>query len=155
MFDNMDDYSAGVMKFAVSIDSLTAALARLEAGVPKETTFFDKIKDVATQVGDFLTGGKVSEGINTVKAGNQAGMPTAPTQINQANIPVTAAGYGMGDDEIDDLVGTPPTADGTAPDRPDTPENDTAALLAELVRLQAENNKLSKRQISATEDIDF
>ena len=28
-------------------------------------------------------------------------------------------------------------------------------LLAELVRLQAENNKLSKRQISATEDIDF
>ena len=155
MFDNMDDYSAGVMKFAVSIDSLTAALARLEAGVPKETTFFDKIKDVATQVGDFLTGGKVSEGINTVKAGNQAGMPTAPTQINQANIPDTAAGYGMGDDEIDALVGTPPTADGTAPDRPDTPENDTAALLAELVRLQAENNKLSKRQISATEDIDF
>ena len=155
MFDNMDDYSAGVMKFAVSIDSLTAALARLEAGVPKETTFFDKIKDVATQVGDFLTGGKVSEGINTVKAGNQAGMPTAPTQINQANIPVTAAGYGMGDDEIDDLVGTPPTADGTTATQPDTPDNDTAALLAELVRLQAENNKLSKRQISATEDIDF
>ena len=29
-----------------------------------------------------------------------------------------------------------------------TPETDTAALLAELVRLQAENNKLSKRQIS-------
>ena len=47
------------------------------------------------------------------------------------------------------------TADGTAPDRPDTPENDTAALLAELVRLQAENNKLSKRQISATEEMDF
>ena len=82
-------------------------------------------------------------------------MPTAPTQINQANIPVTAAGYGMGDDEIDDLVGTPPTADGTTATQPDTPENDTAALLAELVRLQAENNKLSKRQISATEDIDF
>ena len=155
MFDNMEDYSSGVMKFAISIDSLTAALARLEAGVPKETTFFDKIKDVATQVGDFLTGGKVSEGINTVKAGNQAGMPTAPTQIDQSTVPVTAASYGMGDDEIDDLVGTPPTADGTAPDRPDTPENDTAALLAELVRLQAENNKLSKRQISATEDIDF
>ena len=28
-------------------------------------------------------------------------------------------------------------------------------LLAELVRLQAENNKLSKRQISATEEMDF
>ena len=155
MFDNMEDYSSGVMKFAISIDSLTAALARLEAGVPKETTFFDKIKDVATQVGDFLTGGKVSEGINTVKAGNQAGMPTAPTQIDQSTVPVTAASYGMGDDEIDDLVGTPPTADGTTATQPDTPENDTAALLAELVRLQAENNKLSKRQISATEDIDF
>ena len=101
MFDNMEDYSSGVMKFAISIDSLTAALARLEAGVPKETTFFDKIKDVATQVGDFLTGGKVSEGINTVKAGNQAGMPTAPTQIDQSTVPVTAASYGMSDDEID------------------------------------------------------
>lgn len=155
MFDNMEDYSSGVMKFAISIDSLTAALARLEAGVPKETTFFDKIKDVATQVGDFLTGGKVSEGINTVKAGNQAGMPTAPTQIDQSTVPVTAASYGMSDDEIDDLVGTPPTADGSTATQPDTPENDTAALIAELVRLQAENNKLTKRQISATEDIDF
>jgi hypothetical protein len=41
------------------------------------------------------------------------------------------------------------------PPKPDTPETDTAALLAELVRLQAENNKLSKRQISATEEMDF
>ena len=40
-------------------------------------------------------------------------------------------------------------------DNSDTPETDTAALLAELVRLQAENNKLSKRQISATEEMDF
>ena len=155
MFDNMEDYSSGVMKFAISIDSLTAALARLEKGVPKETTFFDKIKDVATQVGDFLTGGKVSEGINTVKAGNQAGMPTAKTQVDQTAVPSMGVQYGDDDEIIDDLTGnnTMPTDPGAK--KPDTPENDTAALLAELVRLQAENNKLSKRQISATEDIDF
>ena len=140
MFDNMEDYSSGVMKFAISIDSLTAALARLEKGVPKETTFFDKIKDVATQVGDFLTGGKVSEGINTVKAGNQAGMPTAKTQVDQTAVPSMGVQYGDDDEIIDDLTGnnTMPTDPGAK--KPDTPENDTAALLAELVRLQAEND---------------
>ena len=36
MFDNMDDMSGGVIKFASSIDTLTAPLARLEAGVQKK-----------------------------------------------------------------------------------------------------------------------
>ena len=61
----------------------------------------------------------------------------------------------MTDDDLDDLAGTPPKANDMGPPKPDTPETDTAALLAELVRLQAENNKLSKRQISATEEMDF
>ena len=62
----------------------------------------------------------------------------------------------MTDDEISDVTGDyTPTTPTDESNRPDTPENDTAALLSELVRLQAENNKLSKKQISATEDIDF
>ena len=61
----------------------------------------------------------------------------------------------MTDDEISDLTGDYSTPDAGGAKKPDTPENDTAALLSELVRLQAENNKLSKKQISATEDIDF
>jgi len=61
----------------------------------------------------------------------------------------------MTDDEISDLTGDYSTPTDPGAKKPDTPENDTAALLSELVRLQAENNKLSKKQISATEDIDF
>ena len=154
MFDNMDDYSAGVMKFAVSIDSLTAALHRLNEGIPAETTFFDKIKDVASQVKNFFGGGA---GQTPVKpnVGGQATMPTAPTQVDQSAVPVTMSTDYMTDDDLDDLAGTPPKANDMGPPKPDTPETDTAALLAELVRLQAENNKLSKRQISATEEMDF
>ena len=155
MFDNMDDYSAGVMKFAVSIDSLTAALHRLNEGIPAETTFFDKIKDVASQVKDFFGGGGAGQSPVKPNVGGQAIMPTAPTQVDQGAVPVTMSANYMTDDDLDDLAGTPPTANDMGPPKPDTPETDTAALLAELVRLQAENNKLSKRQISATEEMDF
>ena len=155
MFDNMDDYSAGVMKFAVSIDSLTAALHRLNEGIPAETTFFDKIKDVASQVKDFFGGGGAGQSPVKPNVGGQAIMPTAPTQVDQGAVPVTMSANYMTDDDLDDLAGTPPTATDMGPPKPDTPETDTAALLAELVRLQAENNKLSKRQISATEEMDF
>ena len=155
MFENMDDYSAGVMKFAVSIDSLTAALHRLNEGIPAETTFFDKIKDVASQVKDFFGGGGAGQSPVKPNVGGQAIMPTAPTQVDQGAVPVTMSANYMTDDDLDDLAGTPPTATEMGPPKPDTPETDTAALLAELVRLQAENNKLSKRQISATEEMDF
>ena len=155
MFDNMDDMSGGVIKFASSIDTLTAALARLEAGVPKETSFFDKIKDVANQVKDFFGGGGAGQTPVKPNVGGQATMPTAPTQVDQAAVPVTMSANYMTDDDLDDLAGTPPKANDMGPPKPDTPETDTAALLAELVRLQAENNKLSKRQISATEEMDF
>ena len=155
MFDNMDDMSGGVIKFASSIDTLTAALARLEAGVPKETSFFDKIKDVANQVKDFFGGGGAGQTPVKPNVGGQATMPTAPTQVDQGAVPVTMSANYMTDDDLDDLAGTPPKANDMGPPKPDTPETDTAALLAELVRLQAENNKLSKRQISATEEMDF
>ena len=153
MFDGLDGTADNVIRFASSIDTLTAALARLEKGVPAETTFFDKIKDVASQVKDFF-GGSGQTQIQP-SAGANATMPTAPTQIDQSTVPVTAAGYGMTDDEISDLTGDYSTPTDPGAKKPDTPENDTAALLSELVRLQAENNKLSKKQISATEDIDF
>tara|TARA_B100000963_G_scaffold359619_2_gene387455 strand:- start:11406 stop:12020 length:615 start_codon:yes stop_codon:yes gene_type:complete len=154
MFDGLDGTADSVIKFASSIDTLTAALARLEKGVPAETTFFDKIKDVASQVKDFFGSGA---GQSEVKpnVGSQASMPTAKTQVDQTAVPSMGVQYGDDDEIIDDLTGnnTMPTDPGAK--KPDTPENDTAALLAELVRLQAENNKLSKKQISATEDIDF
>ena len=86
MFDNMDDYSAGVMKFAVSIDSLTAALHRLNEGIPAETTFFDKIKDVASQVKDFFGGGGAGQSPVKPNVGGQAIMPTAPTQVDQGAV---------------------------------------------------------------------
>ena len=169
MFDGLDGTADNVIKFASSIDTLTAALARLEKGVPAETTFFDKIKDVASQVKDFFgssgqTQTQPTAGANAImppattqiQPTANANMPTAPTQIDQSTVPVTAAGYGMTDDEISDVTGDyTPTTPTDESNRPDTPENDTEALLSELVRLQAENNKLSKKQISATEDIDF
>ena len=155
MFDNMDDMSGGVIKFASSIDTLTAALARLEAGVPKETSFFDKIKDVANQVKDFFGGGGAGQTPVKPNVGSQATMPTASTQVDQGAVPVTmSATY---DEEGEPLVKKEGSMSPNDPraQNPDTPETDTAALLAELVRLQAENNKLSKRQISATEEMDF
>ena len=133
---------------------LTAALARLEKGVPAETTFFDKIKDVASQVSAFFSSGSQTDVKPT--AGASANMPTAPTQIDKTSIPTTGGRDYMTDDDISDLTGDYSDSKPTpGPKKADTPDNDTAALLAELVRLQAENNKLSKRQISATEEIDF
>ena len=82
-------------------------------------------------------------------------MPTAPTQVDQGAVPVTmSATY----DEVGEpLVKKEGSMSPNDPrvDNSVTPETDTATLLAELVRLQAENNKLSKRQISATEEMDF
>ena len=89
MFDNMDDMSGGVIKFASSIDTLTAALARLEAGVPKETSFFDKIKDVANQVKDFFGGGGAGQTPVKPNVGSQATMPTASTQVDPRSSSVT------------------------------------------------------------------
>ena len=154
MFDGLDGTSDNVIKFASSIDVLTAALARLEKGVPAETTFFDKIKDVASQVSAFFSSGSQTEVKPT--AGASANMPTAPTQIDKTSIPTTGGTDYMNDEDISDLTGDYSDSKPTpGPKKADTPDNDTAALLAELVRLQAENNKLSKRQISATEEIDF
>jgi len=154
MFDGLDGTADNVIKFASSIDTLTAALARLEKGVPAETTFFDKIKDVASQVSAFFSSGSQTDVKPT--AGASANMPTAPTQIDKTSIPTTGGRDYMTDDDISDLTGDYSDSKPTpGPKKADTPDNDTAALLAELVRLQAENNKLSKRQISATEEIDF
>ena len=62
----------------------------------------------------------------------------------------------MTDDDISDLTGDySDTKKAMGPPKPDTPENDTAALLAELVRLQAENNRLSKKQTATFEEMDF
>ena len=154
MFDGLDGTSDNVIKFASSIDVLTAALARLEKGVPAETTFFDKIKDVASQVSAFFSSGSQTEVKPT--AGASANMPTAPTQIDKTSIPTTGGTDYMNDEDISDLTGDYSDSKPTpGPKKADTPDNDTAALLAELVKLQAENNKLSKRQLSATEEIDF
>ena len=64
-------------------------MARLEAGIPAETTFFDKIKDVANQVKDFFGGGGAGQTPVKPNVGGQAIMPTAPTQVDQGAVPVT------------------------------------------------------------------
>tara|TARA_B100000902_G_scaffold348381_1_gene356286 strand:- start:7271 stop:9184 length:1914 start_codon:yes stop_codon:yes gene_type:complete len=155
MFDGLDGTADNVIKFASSIDTLTAALSRLEKGVPAETTFFDKIKDVASQVGAFFSGGAGQTQVQPT-AGTPAGMPTAISQVDTSAVPTTGGRDYMTDDDISDLTGDYSDSKPTpGPKKADTPDTDTAALLAELVRLQAENNKLSKRQISATEEMDF
>ena len=64
-------------------------MARLEAGVPKETSFFDKIKDVANQVKDFFGGGGAGQTPVKPNVGSQATMPNRSTQVDPRSSSVT------------------------------------------------------------------
>ena len=129
LFSNVDAKAKGLKRFAESIDELTEALVRLESGVPKEDSWWDKMTSFA---------GKLMGTTEEERLAEQA--QKSQQRLNNG---VSMGGAYYSDEELDEM-----TSGGTVPMRqPSGMSLEMAEVKAELQgQRQAEEIRLSRLQ---------
>ena len=127
LFSDVDGKAKSLKKFAESIDLLSAALIRLESGVPKEESWWDKMTSFA---------GKMMGTTEEERIAEQA-------QKSQQRLNDTSGGAYYAADELDDFIGT----GGDVQRQPSAMSMEMSQVKAELTgQRQAEEIRLSKLQ---------
>ena len=127
LFSDVDGKAKSLKKFAESIDLLSAALIRLESGVPKEESWWDKMTSFA---------GKMMGTTEEERIAEQA-------QKSQQRLDGISGGAYYAADELDDFIGT----GGDVQRQPSEMSMEMAQVKAELTgQRQAEEIRLSKLQ---------
>ena len=129
LFSDVDAKARGLKRFAESIDELTEALVRLESGVPKEDSWWDKMTSFA---------GKLMGTTEEERLAEQA--QKSQQRLNNG---VSMGGAYYSDEELDEM-----TSGGTVPMRqPSGMSLEMAEVKAELQgQRQAEEIRLSRLQ---------
>ena len=129
LFSNVDAKAKGLRRFAESIDELTEALSRLESGVPKEDSWWDKMTSFA---------GKLMGTTEEERIAEQA------QQSQQRLNGMSMGGAYYSDEELDEMIGS---GGGDTPRQPSGMSLEMAEVKAELLgQRQAEEIRLSKLQ---------
>lgn len=127
LFSDVDGKAKSLKKFAESIDLLSAALIRLESGVPKEESWWDKMTSFA---------GKMMGTTEEERIAEQA-------QKSQQRLDGISGGAYYAADELDDFIGT----GGDVQRQPSAMSMEMSQVKAELTgQRQAEEIRLSKLQ---------
>lgn len=127
LFSDVDGKAKSLKRFAESIDELSEALIRLESGVPKEDSWWDKMTSFA---------GKMMGTTEEERIAEQA-------QKSQQRLNDTSGGAYYAADELDDFIGT----GGDVQRQPSGMSLEMAEVKAELTgQRQAEEIRLSKLQ---------
>lgn len=127
LFSDVDGKAKSLKRFAESIDELSEALIRLESGVPKEDSWWDKMTSFA---------GKMMGTTEEERIAEQA-------QKSQQRLNDTSGGAYYSADELDDFIGT----GGDVQRQPSGMSLEMAEVKAELTgQRQAEEIRLSKLQ---------
>ena len=128
LFSDVDGKAKSLKRFAESIDELSEALIRLESGVPKEDSWWDKMTSFA---------GKMMGTTEEERIAEQA-------QKSQQRLDgISMGGAYYSDEELDDFIGT----GGDVQRQPSGMSLEMAEVKAELTgQRQAEEIRLSKLQ---------
>ena len=127
LFSDVDGKAKSLKRFAESIDELSEALIRLESGVPKEDSWWDKMTSFA---------GKMMGTTEEERIAEQA-------QKSQQRLNDTSGGAYYAADELDDFIGT----GGDVQRQPSAMSMEMSQVKAELTgQRQAEEIRLSKLQ---------